>query len=156
MGRPASGRRARKPARQVPVPPELVTLLRGHLERYGTGRTGAYSAASGNPLQPSTWWRVWQKARAFGLTPVQQPRRCCSGPTSAPFRRHLAAQLRRAPTEVGAWAGHSVEVLMRVYAKCMTGLEDVWIGRMNDALHLEDPQRNDGRRSARQDGEDPE
>ncbi|MGD0935098.1 MAG: hypothetical protein ABR922_11065 [Streptosporangiaceae bacterium] len=45
---------------------------------------------------------------------------------------------------------------MRVYAKCMTGLEDVWIGRMNDALHLEDPQRNDGRRSARQDGEDPE
>jgi len=75
---------------------------------------------------------------------------------SAPFRRHLAAQLRRAPTEVGAWAGHSVEVLMRVYAKCMTGLEDVWIGRMNDALHLEDPQRNDGRRSARQDGEDPE
>ncbi len=41
-------------------------------------------------------------------------------------------------TEVAAWAGHSVEVLMRVYAKCMTGLEDVWIARMNDALHLED------------------
>jgi hypothetical protein len=47
-------------------------------------------------------------------------------------------------------------VLMRVYAKCMPGLEDVWIGRMNDALHLEDPQHNDGRGSARQDGEDPE
>ncbi len=30
-GRPASGRRSRRPARQVPVPPELVTLLRGHL-----------------------------------------------------------------------------------------------------------------------------
>jgi hypothetical protein len=27
---------------------------------------------------------------------------------------------------------------MRVYAKCMTGLEDVWIARMNDTLHLED------------------
>jgi predicted DNA-binding ribbon-helix-helix protein len=25
------------------------------------------------------------------------------------------------PTEVAAWAGHSVEVLMRTYARCMTG-----------------------------------
>jgi integrase len=45
------------------------------------------------------------------------------------------------PTEVAAWAGHSVEVLMRTYAKCMTGMEDVWIGRMNDTLHLQDPDR---------------
>jgi len=45
------------------------------------------------------------------------------------------------PAEVAAWAGHSVEVLMRVYAKCMTGLEDVWITRMNQALHLQDPAR---------------
>ena len=48
------------------------------------------------------------------------------------------------PTEVAAWAGHSVEVLMRTYAKCMTGLEDVWIARMNDALHLEDGRADDG------------
>ena len=33
---------------------------------------------------------------------------------------------------------------MRVYAKCMTGLEDVWISRMDGALHLEDGRR-DGR-----------
>ena len=39
-------------------------------------------------------------------------------------------------TEVAAWAGHSVEGLMRVYARCVTGLEDVWIGRMDDALRL--------------------
>ena len=30
---------------------------------------------------------------------------------------------------------------MRVYAKCMTGLEDVWISRMDDTLHLEETQR---------------
>jgi hypothetical protein len=29
-----------------------------------------------------------------------------------------------------------VEVLMRVYARCVTGLEDVWISRMDDALRL--------------------
>ncbi len=39
-------------------------------------------------------------------------------------------------TEVAAWAGHSVEVLMRVYARCVTGLENVWIERMDDVLHL--------------------
>jgi hypothetical protein len=27
---------------------------------------------------------------------------------------------------------------MRVYARCMTGLEDVWITRMDDTLHLQD------------------
>jgi hypothetical protein len=32
-------------------------------------------------------------------------------------------------------------MLMRVYAKCMTGLEEVWISRMDGALHLEDTQR---------------
>ena len=31
---------------------------------------------------------------------------------------------------------------MRVYAKCMTGLEDVWIGRMDGALRLEDAPRD--------------
>ena len=31
-------------------------------------------------------------------------------------------------TELAAWAGHSAEVLRRVYARCVTGLEYVWIG----------------------------
>jgi integrase len=38
-------------------------------------------------------------------------------------------------TEVAAWAGHSVEVLMRVYARCVAGLEDVWTARMDASLH---------------------
>jgi hypothetical protein len=42
-------------------------------------------------------------------------------------------------TEVAAWAGHSVEMLMRVYARCVEGLEGIWIGRMDQALHLEEP-----------------
>jgi hypothetical protein len=51
--------------------------------------------------------------------------------------RDLAPELRRAPAEVAAWAGHSIEVLMRVYARCMTGMEDVWITRLEDALRLQ-------------------
>lgn len=38
------------------------------------------------------------------------------------------------PTEIAAWAGHSVEMLLRVYARCVAGLEDVWISRMDATL----------------------
>jgi hypothetical protein len=34
---------------------------------------------------------------------------------------------------------------MRVYAKCMTGLEDVWISRMDGTPHLENTQRAENR-----------
>ena len=44
-------------------------------------------------------------------------------------------------TEVAAWAGHSVEVLTRVYARYAVGLEGVWIGRMDQALHLGEDRR---------------
>ena len=37
-------------------------------------------------------------------------------------------------TGVAAWAGHSVEVLMRVYARCVAGLEDVWAAGMEASL----------------------
>jgi hypothetical protein len=35
---------------------------------------------------------------------------------------------------VAKWAGHSVEVLTRIYAKCVEGLDDVWINRMEGSL----------------------
>jgi hypothetical protein len=56
----------------------------------------------------------------------------------------VAAQLRGAASRVVAWAGHSVEVLMRVYARCVTGMEDVWITRMDKTLHPEENQLNSG------------
>jgi integrase len=37
-------------------------------------------------------------------------------------------------TEIAAWAGHSVEMLLRVYARCVAGMEDVWIARMDATL----------------------
>jgi hypothetical protein len=38
------------------------------------------------------------------------------------------------PTEIAAWAGHSVEMLLRVCARWVAGLEDVWIARMEATL----------------------
>lgn len=48
-GRPNA--RARKPARRVPVPPELVTMLREHMSRFGTGPDGRiFRSGQGNPV----------------------------------------------------------------------------------------------------------
>jgi len=142
-GRPNTSPRVRRPTRRVPIPPELVRLLREHIAQFGIGPDGRlFRSQNGNPIQPSTWWRVWQKVRALGLTPAQAATVLLSRPYDL---RHSGVTWRLSsgvhPPEVAAWAGHSVEVLMRVYARCMTGLEDVWITRMNQTLHLEDPGR---------------
>jgi integrase len=138
-GRPTPS--ARRPVRKVPVPPELVHLLRAHLETYGTAPDGrVFRSENGNPIQPSTWWQVWQKVRAAALTPDQLASPLMKRPYDL---RHSGITWRLnsgvPATEVAAWAGHSVEMLMRVYARCVAGLEDVWIGRMDQGLHLEEP-----------------
>ena len=40
---------------------------------------------------------------------------------------------------MAAWAGHSVEMLRRVYAGRAEGLEGVWITRMDQTLPQEKP-----------------
>jgi integrase len=135
-GRP--GPRARRPVRKVPIPPELVELLRTHLATFGVAPDGRlFRSENGNPLQPSTWWQVWQKVRAASLTPEQLASPLMKRPYDL---RHSGVTWRLnsgvPATEVAAWAGHSVEVLTRVYARCVVGLEGVWIGRMDEALHL--------------------
>ncbi|WP_337819601.1 hypothetical protein [Pseudonocardia sp. Ae707_Ps2] len=37
-------------------------------------------------------------------------------------------------TQVAEWAGHSVEVLLKVYAKCLDGQDTVARQRVEDAL----------------------
>lgn len=38
------------------------------------------------------------------------------------------------PTQVAAWAGHSVEVLLRVYAKCIVGQDELARRRIEEAI----------------------
>jgi integrase len=142
-GRAGQSQQTRRPVRRVPIPPELVTLLREHIDRFGVGEDERlFRSEQGNIIQPSTWWQVWQKVRARGLTERQRATPLLQCPYDL---RHSGVTWRLnsgvPPTEVAAWAGHSVEVLMGVYAKCMADLEDVWISRMDDALHLEDPEQ---------------
>ena len=128
--------RARRATRNVPIPPELVALLRWHISTFGTGPGGRlFRSESGNPIQPSTYWRVWREVRSMALTPAQLATPLLRRPYDL---RHSGVTWRLnsrvPPTEVAAWAGHSVEVLMRVYARCVAGLEDVWITLMEASL----------------------
>ena len=64
--------RSRKAVRKVPIPPELVHLLREHVERFGTAADGRlFRSERGGLIQPSTWWQVWRKVRSLSLTPDQ-------------------------------------------------------------------------------------
>ncbi len=44
------------------------------------------------------------------------------------------AQAGVPPTQVAAWAGHSVAVLLQIYAKCIIGQEDAARRRIDAAL----------------------
>jgi integrase len=39
-----------------------------------------------------------------------------------------------APTQVAEWADHSLDVLLRIYATCIVGQDDVAKRRISDAL----------------------
>ncbi len=43
----------------------------------------------------------------------------------------------RPATQVAEWAGHSFEVLLTVYAKCISGRDQVWFERIDKALRGE-------------------
>ena len=46
-------------------------------------------------------------------------------------------------TQVAEWAGHSVDLLLRIYAKCLDGTQDVERRRIEDALRFSGSVRSD-------------
>jgi integrase len=128
--------RARKTTRPVPIPRELVRLLRDHLKRFGATADGRlFRGARGGLLSESVYSPVWQQARAKALTPAQAGSPLAGRPYDL---RHsgvtLALNAGVPAPEIARRAGHSVEVLLRVYAGCVDGQDRLWNGRIDDAL----------------------
>jgi hypothetical protein len=86
--------------RPVPIPPELVRYLRGHLDQFGTTPDGRLvrGTRGGGYLSESTYGPFWKAARR---------------------------------------AGHSVEVLLRVYAKCIDGQQEAMNRRIEQTLEAD-------------------
>jgi integrase len=139
--------RAPKDTRAVPAHPELVQTLRRHVDEFGLGaggrlfvtRTGKRGVPLpppySNPISMGTAYRVWHKARAKAL-----PEALVSSPLARrPYDlRHacLSTWLNAGvpPAQVAEWAGHSVNVLLRVYAKCIDGQQELAKQRIEAAL----------------------
>ncbi|MFC6086793.1 tyrosine-type recombinase/integrase [Sphaerisporangium aureirubrum] len=115
--------RAERDIRPVPIPPALVAIMREHVEKYGLAGDGRLFATSkGGLYSASAISRVWKQVRVLAFTPEQ----VASSLAATPYGlRHAAVSLWLAAgvpaTEVAQRAGHSVEVLQRVYAKCIEG-----------------------------------
>jgi integrase len=128
--------RARGETRVVPSPPALTALLHAHLEAFGTGRDGLlFSGVRGGELAESTYCRVWRKARVVALAADEVASPLARRPYDL---RHAAVSTWLnagvAPTQVAAWAGHSVAVLLQIYAKCIVGQEEAARRRIDAAL----------------------
>jgi integrase len=86
-------------------------------------------------LYPSSYWHVWHRARPLALTPAQFASPLARRPYDL---RHGGVSLRLnagiPATQVAEWAGHSVEVLLTIYAKCISGRDQAWFDRIDRAL----------------------
>ena len=61
--------RADNETRTIPIPPELVRLLRAHIKRYGTTPDGRiFQTARGGITQDSAYSAVWAEARQAALS----------------------------------------------------------------------------------------
>ncbi|MFE7167177.1 tyrosine recombinase XerC [Streptomyces sp. NPDC057616] len=118
--------RAERDSRVVPIPPHFVAMLRGHIERHGTAPDGRlFRTSRGGVIQDTGYGEVWERARETVLSPEEE---------ASPLARR-PYDLRCAgvsfwlfsgvdPMEVARRAGHSVAVLLRVYAKVLAQAQD--------------------------------
>ncbi|MFI6765630.1 tyrosine-type recombinase/integrase [Streptomyces sp. NPDC050355] len=138
-------RRARSSVRDVPIPPELVKLLRAHIDRYGVAPDGRlFRAAQGGVLLSKEYPEVWKEARKAVLTDEQ---------IASPFAE-VPYCLRKAgisfwlasgvdPTEVARRAGHSVAVLYKFYAKVLDGRRDQANALIERAMRAAEQEREE-------------
>lgn len=150
--------RARGEWRHVPIPPPLTRILRMHLDQFGTGRDGrVFTGINGGELASITYRRAWARARHTVLTSAQHQQNCsvppCPVVRASPLARRVY-DLRHAgvstwlnggvaPAQVAEWAGHSVAVLLRVYAKCIDGQDQIAKRRIEDVLRESEEPEDD-------------
>jgi integrase len=128
--------RAEGEGRRVPCPPPLTRLLRDYLSTVaGKPADPVFRGVQGRPLATVTYRRAWERARKAALTDEGYRSQLARRPYDL---RHacLSTWLNGgvAATQVAEWAGHSVEMLLRVYAKCLDGQDEIAKRRIAAAL----------------------
>lgn len=118
------------------MPPDLTRLLWEHIDRYGFAEDGRlFRGTRGGPLPMITYTRAWRAARRIALTEEAQATPLAARPYDL---RHAAVSTWLSggadPALVAEWAGHSLAVLMEVYAACLYGQDVIAKRRIQEAL----------------------
>jgi integrase len=94
-----------------------------------------FSGVRGGELPTITYRRAWMKARRTALSAAEQASPLARRPYDL---RHacLSTWLNGGvyPTQVAERAGHGVDVLLRIYAKCVVGQDELAKRRISEAL----------------------
>jgi len=115
--------RPRGETRPVPIHLELVALLAQHVKKYPPRPDGRiFTGPRGGIFNDRAYLKIFHCARAAAFTPGESASLLATRPYDL---RHAAVSTWLnagvpAP-QVAEWAGHSVDVLLRVYAKCVYG-----------------------------------
>jgi integrase len=139
--------RSSRDTRRIPLHPDLVEALNRHVATYALGVGGRLfvmrTGRAGTPLSPpyagpvsmGAVYNAWHRARKTVLTPAQFDSLLARRPYDL---RHacLSTWLNAGvpPAQVAEWAGHGVDVLLKVYAKCLDGQEAAAQARIEAAL----------------------
>ena len=140
--RKALKHRTTNESRTVPAPPELVAHLRDHIERFGTAEDGRlFVRADGGDIRYGSFASIWNRARKAALTNAQFDSPLGTRPYDL---RHACVSTWlnagvSAP-QIAEWAGHSVQMLLSTYAKCIDGQHDRDRRRIEEALRWQSAQ----------------
>jgi hypothetical protein len=94
-----------------------------------------FTGVQGGELASVTYRRIWDKARESALAPAEY---------ASPLGKRVY-DLRHAcvstwlnaeipPAQVAEWAGHSVAILLKIYAKCIDGQDHINWRRIENTL----------------------
>lgn len=138
--------RSEDEVRFVPTPPQLTALLQRHLRECGTRPDGRlFWSPRGGSLAEAVYGRCWREARVRALSPEEVASPLARRPYDL---RHAAVSTwlnAGVPaTQVAEWAGHSVHVLLKVYAKCILGQDAAARRRIERALRDNEGDLDDG------------
>jgi integrase len=115
---------------------ELRDRPHAHLRDFGAAPGGrVFAGIQGRELASITYRRSWAKARRDTLSAAE---------AASPLAGRVY-DLRHAcvstwlnggipPAQVAEWAGHSVAILLKIYAKCLDGQDAISKRRIEEAL----------------------
>jgi len=124
----------------VPLHPELVALLSEHLKKYSPGPDGRiFTGPRGGVFNDRAYLGIFHRARAAAFNPAEaasllarRPYDLCHAAVSTWLNAGVPAP------QVADRAGHSVDVLLRVYAKCVSGQQEEAKRRIEEATRPRD------------------